>query len=260
MVDKAVDKAAEEVIKKIKGFGIEQVGSKINRGISFIIYGNPGTGKTTLATTLKAEETLIINTEAGLGPLLGNNHYIFNVRKAMEKEPNVEKVINDLYTNLKTGNIPVKNVVIDNISELLETMVLYYTKSRKKGFPELKEHGDVAFKIREVMYNFRDLVYKDMNVVFNAWEFPKEIRQTDGSLHSLIIPMIGNKIALQMSGIVDCVGRLEVFEKTNKRWLRFGANPYYLAKSQFKGLDGEPADLGLVIDKINSYDYSKGEQ
>jgi phage nucleotide-binding protein len=239
--------------------GIETMGDNIGRGVSAIIYGNPGVGKTTLLTTLPPKETLIVNTEAGEGPLLGTGINQFNVRKALEKNPDIDAVITNLYKFLRTKNHPFKYVAIDNISELVEQLVLSYTLQRNKKLPELKEHGDTAYKIREIVYNFRDLVYQDISVIFNAWETVKEIRQTDGSLVSLIIPMIGNKTSYQMCGLVDMVGRLETAEKTDKRWIRFGSNPFYLTKSQFKGVDrGEIADLPHIINKIQSYNY-KGE-
>ena len=241
---------------------ITKVPNTINRGISFIIYSDPGIGKTTLATTLPAGETLIINSEAGLGPLLGTGHLVFNLR---ESEKTVEDTINELYIKLKTHKLEgVTNVVVDNMSELVELLILDYTRQRNKKFPELKEHGDSSYKVREIMHNFRDLTYEGYNVVFTAWEFIKEIRNNDGVLLSKTIPMIGNKIAFQMSGIVDCVGHLEVYEKTGQRWVRFGPNNQFLTKSQFKGLEsGEPADLPLIITKLKEYDYSvpaKGEE
>jgi phage nucleotide-binding protein len=238
---------------------IEKAPAKIDRGISFIIFSDPGIGKTTLSTTLPAGKTLIINTEAGLGPLLGTDHLVFNVRKAIEKNKTLEDVINGIHTELKLHKLPeVTNVVIDNMSELVELLIMDYTTQRNKSFPELKEHGDTSYKIREWMHSFRDLVYDGYNVVFNAWEFIKEIRNSDGVMLSRTIPMIGNKIAFQLSGIVDAVGHLEVHEKTGKRWVRFGPSNQFLTKCQFKGLEnGELADLPLIIDKLTSYDYSQ---
>ena len=237
---------------------IEKAPSKINRGISFIIFSDPGIGKTTLSTTLPAGKTLIINTEAGLGPLLGTDHLVFNVRKSLDSGKSLEDVINELHTHLKLHKFKdVTNVVIDNMSELVELLIMDYTTQRKKAFPELKEHGDTSYKIREWMHNYRDLVYDGYNVVFNAWEFIKDIRNAEGVMLSKTIPMIGNKIAFQMCGIVDCVGHLEVDVKTDRRWVRFGPNNQYLTKSQFKGLDaGEIADLPFIIDKLKAYDYS----
>ncbi len=241
---------------------IVKVPSKIDRGISFIIYSDPGVGKTTCASTLPAGKTLIINSEAGLGPLLGTEHLVFNLR---ESTKSVEDTISEIHLLLKTKKAPfenITNVVIDNMSELVELLILDYTKQRSKQFPELKEHGDTSYKVREIMHNYRDLVYDNYNVVFTAWEFIKEIRNNEGILLSKTLPMIGNKIAFQMCGIVDCVGHLEVYEKTGKRWLRFGPSNQYLTKSQFKGLEtGEPADLPLIIDKLKAYDYTvKGDK
>ena len=234
--------------------------SKIDRGISFIIYGDPGVGKTTMTTTLPAGETLIINSEAGLGPLLGTGHYVFNLR---DSEKSVEDTINELFRKLKTKTLELKgirNVVIDNMSEMVELLILGYTSQRNKKFPELKEHGDAAYKVREIMHNFRDLVYDDYNVVFTAWEFIKEIRNQDGMLLSKTLPMIGNKIAFQMSGIVDCVGHIEVEQKAGRRWVRFGPSDQYLTKSQFQGIESEVADFPLIISKLKEYVYVQPER
>ena len=169
--------------------------------------------------------------------------------------------MSQLIMNLRTKKLPCKNVVIDNMSELVELLILDYTKQRNKKFPELKEHGDTSYKIREWMHNFRDLVYQDINVVFNAWEFIKDIKSQDGVLLSKNIPMIGNKIAFQCCGIVDCVGHLEVHEKSGKRWVRFGPSNQYLTKTQFKGLDeGEPADFPTIIQRLKEYDYTREEE
>jgi len=233
----------------------EKVPDKINRGISFIIYANPGVGKTTLAATLPEKETLIINTEAGLGPLLGKEHICFNVLKAI-KNNNIEQVINDLYRHLRTEKHPFKNVVIDNLSELEQQLILNLTQARNKSSPEIREYGDSAYKMKEWAHLFRDLVYQDINVVFNAWEFPFEIRNADGIVVSKTFPLIGKKIAPQICGIVDVVGHLECNEKTQSRRVVFGQTSQYVTKSQFKGLDDtELADFPIILKKLNNYQY-----
>lgn len=230
----------------------EKTPDKINRGIAMLIYSDPGVGKTTLASTLPEGETLIINTEAGLGPMLGTQHVIFNLR-AEDLEQ-----LDELYKHLRTAKHPFKYIVVDNISELEQWILLKLTNSRGKEFTELREYGDAAFKMREVLHLFRDLIYQDMTVIFNAWEMPLEIRNTEGCKITKTFPKLGRKIAPEVCGIVDVVGHLEVYEKTGKRWVRFGPSDQYITKSQFQGLDtGELADLPTILEKLYGYNYKK---
>ena len=239
---------------------LKPVGSTIDRGISFIIYGNPGVGKTTLATTLPPEQTLIVNSEAGDGPLLGKGHIVFELIKFVE-DGEFEKTVEDLYKTLRTTDHPFKYVVLDNLSEIENQLLLSITKRRGKEVPTIKEYGDVAFKMKEWVHLYRDLQYKGINVIFNAWEFPIELRSAEGNLLTLILPKVSKSYAPNICGLVDVVGHMEVHEKSGKRWIRFRPNDQFLCKSQFGGIggandqSGEPADLMGVIQKLRSHDY-----
>ena len=232
--------------------------SKINRGISLIIYADPGIGKTTLATTLPEGETLIINTEAGLGPLLGTKHVVFDVGAALV-DKNLEEVMSELYQVIRTGQFKVKNVVIDNISHLIGQLTIHYTESRTKEFPELKEYGDTAYKMMEWIHNWNDLRDMGINVVFNAWEYAYDLQNNNGTIITKTGPLVGKSSVGKICGIVDLVGHMEVFEKTGARWVRFQPSQQYITKCQFKGLDpkGEEPNLTKIIDKLKAYDYSK---
>jgi phage nucleotide-binding protein len=239
-------------------FNLEAVGSKIDRGISFIIYSDPGIGKTTMSATLPSDVTLIINTEAGLGPLLGSGHHVFNVVKACNNTgKDLEAVMSDIYLKLRTGDHPYENVVVDNLSELEQQLIHSLTTKHGKEVPELREYGEASYKMKEWLHNFRDLVFNNINVIFNAWEFPLDIRNSDGQVLTKTFPMVGKKIAPQACGIVDCVGHLEIYPKSGKRWVRFGPHDQYITKSQFKGLDmGEQPEFPYILDKLRAYDYS----
>lgn len=243
------------------------VPAKVDRGVSLIIFGDPGVGKTTTAATLPIGDTLIINTEAGIGPLLGSGHTVFSVKQAMMNGGNIETVMNDIYKRIRTRELVVKHVVIDNVSELIQALLHHYTDSRRKEFPELKEHGDTAYKVMEWISNWRDLVDLDIDVVFNAWEFPYDIQNNDGTVITKTCPTLGKASTFRACGLVDAVGHLEVFEKTGKRWIRFGPSKQFLTKCQFKGLvttdnpsGAQPPDLTQIINTIKSYDYTKKEQ
>lgn len=238
----------------------DTISDTLERGIAMIIYSNPGVGKTTLAATLPSEETLFINVEGGIGPLMGTKHVVFNLPGAV-KSFEIEQVVDDLYKFLRTEKHGFKYIIIDNVSELEQQLILNLTMRRGKDTPELREYGDVAFKMKEWVRLFRDLVYQNITVIFNAWEVALEVKNTDGGIITQTFPMIGKKLAPQACGIVDVVGHLEVYEKTGKRWVRFGPSDQYITKSQFKGLDnGEPADMPHILSKLYGYVYATVEE
>lgn len=234
--------------------GINIMGSKIDRGLSIIIFADPGTGKTTLASTLPAGETIIINTEAGYGPLLGTGHAVFNLDLDL-------KQLEKFYQYLRVEKHPFKHVVIDNISEMQDWMVRKLTHIRNKDFPDIKEFGDASAKMKEYLTLFRDLTTeRGMNVIFNAWEYPIDVEKSAGGTITKLFPKLFPKMAPEICGKVDAVGHLEVFEKTGDRFVRFVGTSKIMAKCQFKGLaDLEEANLPAIIEKIKAYDYAPKE-
>jgi phage nucleotide-binding protein len=243
---------------KTNNFQGEAVGDKLNRGISFCIYADPGVGKTTMAATLPPGETFFINLEAGLGPLLGTNHQVFNIGS----EDGLEKLEN-IYKYLATEKHPFKYVVVDNASEMEQWVIATLTRKRTKEFTDIKEYGDAAFKMKQYIRMFRDLVFKNICVVFTAWEFPLDIRNTEGRVITKTCPKLSKKLATEIVGLVDVCGHLRVSEKTGRRWLKVGPDEQYITKTQFQGLDvntGELADFPTLLGKLYGWNYKKEEK
>jgi len=215
------------------------IGSKIDRGISMTVFANPGIGKTTF----------------------GSGHYVLNLQKIMANGTSVEDAMNDIYRSIRTKELPFKYIVLDNVSELCDQLVNHYTTSRNKDFPEIREHGDTAYKFREWIHNWRDLVEMGITVVFNAWEQDYDVAVSDGNVATRTCPKVGKSNVPSICGLCDIVGHLEVHEKSGKRWLRIGPSRQYVTKSQFSGLeDGEVADLPSIINKVMEFDYSRGDK
>ena len=244
---------------------IKPAGNTIDRGISFVIYANPGVGKTTMATTLPPDETLIINAEAGIGPLLGKGHSVFNVLQIVDdsnSEKTFEKVMSNIYKQLRTTDHPFKYVVLDNLSEIENQLLLSYVARHGRESPSRQEYGDAAYKMREWIHLWRDLVFQGITVIFNCWETPMELKSVEGNIVTLIVPKISKSNVPTLTGCVDVVGHIEVHEKTGKRWLRLTPNEDCLCKTQFQGIgeDGKPgelADFEIIIGKIMNHNYKE---
>lgn len=242
-------KEKEREKEKIKG--AKPIGKKIDRGISCLIFSEPGIGKTSTLSTLPVGETLIISVEAGLGPLLGTGHHVIALDQDL-------KQLQSIYEDIATKEHQYTNICVDNVSELQDWMVVTLTQTRGKDFTEIKEYGDASQKMREYLHLFRDLTYKGMNVWFTAWEMPMPIEEGEDITVTRIYPKLFKKLAPEICGIVDLVGHLEMYEKTGDRFLRFQGGSKMIAKSQYRGIGKfMPANLPHIIEKIKAFDYTE---
>lgn len=237
---------------------LETTPNSINRGVSILIFANCGVGKTTLSSSLPKEETLFVVTEAGIGPLLGKNFTYIDILAAMKNHPEqpLEEIISDLYKFLRTEKHPWRYVVIDNLTELENQLLGDYTRRRKKPFPEGKEYGDVAYRIHEWVVLFRDLQYQGITTIFNTWEKQYEMKSSTGESYTMCYPYLSGRNSVEVPGVIDCCGHLEVNEKTGKRIVRFSPSTMFLTKTQFQGITIEEPDLMIILSKINLFQYA----
>ena len=238
----------------------KKAGDKLERGISFIIYGDPGVGKTTMATTFPSREnTLIISSEAGDGPLLGTGVSVYQLDRSRRLGD-----LEGLYKHLRTGTHEWKYIVLDNISEMETWMLRDIVRDHGKTEPYIQEYKSNSWKMDEYLTLFRDLIYQGITIVFNAWEMPMEYKSVEGVVESKTFPKLSKNLARKVSGLVDVVGHMTVNEKSQKRWLRVAPSDQYVSKSQLKGIGDEDGREGweepnftTILEKLYAYDYKE---
>ena len=194
-------------------------------GITMLVYGKPGAGKTTLAGTVP--DTILINIEGGTAVLSGQNIDVIDV-----KPENIVAVLEFLSNDTKY-----KNVFFDSATELEMAMLIYLGRTGKNhGVPELGHYQRVQFGLRDILRQFRDLNERGKNVVVTAHEMDLGGYRDDGSQYSRIVPKLSKKIVFEICGIFDIVAHIEISSKegqAGKRFLRLDPTAEIEAKNRW---------------------------
>ena len=214
-------------------------------GLKCLIYGTAGTGKTTLASTLDPERTLIVSFESGLLSLLdepGAEHLQYI-------EVSTLKELNQVYTELLKPEYQKQfdNIFIDSLSEISE-LVLATVKADPKVYKGMQDNMKLYMITQEEMVKiskaFRDL--KGYNIFMTALADTKTIKMKEVSVPA----MVGQKLGTKMLSLFDFIFFMAV-EDDGKRKLYTQPTPVTEGKSRSrKLLEKEDADLGSILNKI----------
>jgi len=227
-----------------------------NKGISMIVHGDPGVGKTSLIKTLPIEECLLASVDAG-EYVLGDVHCpVWPIREGSEGE------FRDMVRQLHEGQHKIKYLFVDNMTELEKFFLLGLTKIGRKGRaadspPDIKDWGDASFWMRKYVRDIRDLTYKGINVVFIFWSMAHKVSDAGGELHSLYVPMCMTKTTMEFCGLVDFVAYMGI-ASNGSRFLQFESDKMIRAKK--RDLPGrelekfEQPDLAAIFKKIKGGD------
>lgn len=167
---------------------------QISHTIKALIYGDPGSGKTTLA--LSAPTPLLLDFDGGIQRVNG----AFQC-PTLQVE-NWEQV-NDALEEIESGSVPCKTIVIDTAGKMLDYMAAYIikqdsTKGQRDGSLTLKGYG-----VRKTMFiNFlKKVSLMGKHVVFIA-----HIKEEKDGDTRLIRPEIGGSSAGDLIKELDLVG------------------------------------------------------
>lgn len=171
---------------------------------TYLIYANPGVGKTSAIKHLPGK-TLVIDIDKSSGVLKGeanidiahvDTHNIWNEWMATVKE----LVSMDLSEY--------DNIVIDNVSELFRaTLANLGREGKNNRVPEQSHYQRVDFTILDSLRALKNL---NARIVFTAWETSDLWEAENGQSFNRAYPDMRNKILNNFMGLCDVVARLVI--------------------------------------------------
>jgi phage nucleotide-binding protein len=211
-----------------------------NSGLSAIIYGESGIGKTHFCGTLPGK-TLIIAAEANGIKTLERSQNIKNIDVENLPPPGKTQAettaaYDRFFESLLLQSLEYDNIVLDSASELANQLMINKTDLTKNGgAPGQHTYLEVQWAMRRYLRTLRDLaVMQNKNVIITALESELMLsQQSDGSATSKTHPALtGKKLSPEAEGLFDVVGRVEKLSD-GTRYIRLEGNETCVAKDRF---------------------------
>lgn len=208
-------------------------------GVSAIIYGEAGSGKTYFAGTLPGK-TLIIAVESNGIKTLKNSKNAENIEIEYlpEQDDTIEENsenLNNFFSDLMIKDLKFDNIVLDSATELSNRILIQRSDPNKNGgSPTMKTYAEVQFAMKRYMRILRDLAeIRGKNVIVTALEAELVLAQYNDTQTSKTHPALsGKKLAPEIEGLFDVVGHLEKLTD-GRRFIRLEGTETFVAKDRF---------------------------
>ena len=203
--------------------------------VNMLLYGGPGTGKTTIAGTFPTP--LYLNIEAGVNTLIDAGVDYVDIESWED--------VKEVYNQLHSKKLKHESVIIDSVTELMKKRGLEIQGTRESL--RIQDWGTLIREIEEMMRRFRDL---KQHAVFIFAE--DEIKTEDKVLKRPSIS--GKSLSTTAAGFVDMVGYTKVRkDKTIQYLTQFTPDEVVYAKSRFPNIKGdiENVTFSLLADLMN---------
>lgn len=204
----------------------------VSTNLKVLIYGSPGTGKTTFAAT--APSPLVIDVERGSRTLVGLREVEVLEYVSIEQ---VEKVV-DYLVNNHAAFSKYETIVFDSLSEMQRRLLDQQLGNMSKtiGSPLYKAdwgvYGENTQRLRSLMSRFRDI---PKNLVVTAQD---KVEKDDATGIMMARPDLTPKLSATVAGLFDVVGYLRINSK-GERILQVQPTKTVLAKTRITSLPKE---------------------
>jgi hypothetical protein len=190
--------------KTLAGLEIQPVQQR-SRWLNILIYGDSGTGKTTLSGSADAvpalRPVLVIDIEGGTESLRHSYPDVETVRVTTWKK------MQEVYNALHEGEGGYNTVILDSLTEIqkfdmynIMSDVVQRRPDLNPDVPSMREWGINLEHIRRMVRGFRDL---EMNTIFTA--LAKESKN-DKTGQVTVKPSLSGKMADEVAAFLDIVG------------------------------------------------------
>ena len=214
------DKAGDyrSVIKKI------QPVSSLKPEFNLVLYGGPGTGKTTLAATLPTPIVFIDCSEKGTDSIRDIKSGVDVLRAETWEEVDL------LYWYLKKGDHKYKSVVMDTLSQGQDLAIQQHLREKGKvaevgsmtqwgGDMKRQDWGKVSNQLKTFIISMRDL---PLNVCFIAHDrvFGGEEDDEENVIAPSVGPRLMPSVATTLNGAVSIIGNTFIRERFRRSKLK----------------------------------------
>lgn len=180
-------------------------GSEIKRDEQFkvLLYGKPGSGKTSTVNQLKGK-TLLLDIDGTSQVLSGNP----NVDVVEFEQENPQQCLIEFYGYAKANINDYQNIFIDNLS-YYQTIWLKHAGSinkKNEGMPRMQDYAIFDNHILDVVQAFKQL---PVNVVYTMWETQRQITDSTGQQSfNQFYPDLRDKSVNKILGTLPVVARI----------------------------------------------------